>query len=438
MPPPLARSSLITIPAAARAATLRATSNPDASSTARTTAATRISGHLDHHLPSRTTEPAAPAQAETITPIPATVPPAPPPERDPRIDSVLQDAGQLYTSQLASSWVPAYLSKRGIAAAATGEWHIGYAPRGWTTLTSYLRDRGHHDDTIQAAGLARLSSRGTLIDHFRDRLMLPVHDEQGNLAGFTGRAHRGTDPSVPKYLNGPATSAYQKGDLLFGLHNARDHLARSATPVIVEGPFDAIAVTLADPHHYAGLAPCGTALTTRQAAALSRATNLLVAFDDDPAGRKAAIRAYGILRPVSDRLQSVTLPGKDPAEILQTGGSGSAADDPPEPRPAAVRDHHRRAHRPIGTTAARPRRAPAGHAQHRRPHRQPAAARNRRSDPPDHPGQPGRLPVQNPTPFSTERTMAQPGNPGTQHEADETPAILLRKPPPNFHDYPVS
>ena len=96
----------------------------------------------------------------------------------------------------------------------------------------------------------------------------------------------------------------------------------------MEGPFDAIAVTLADPGHYAGLAPCGTALTGRQAAALSRAadlrrTGVLVAFDDDPAGRKAAVRAYEILRAVSDRLQSVTLSGKDPAEILENEGAAA-------------------------------------------------------------------------------------------------------------------
>ena len=228
------------------------------------------------------------------------------------------------------------------------EWHIGYAPGGWTALTSYLRGRGHHDDAIQAAGLARISSRGTLIDHFRDRVMLPVHDENGALAGFIGRARPGTGPDVPKYLNGPATSTYNKGDLLFGLHHARAHLARGATPVITEGPFDAIAVTLADPRHYAGLAPCGTALTSRQAAALSRAadlrhTGVLVAFDDDPAGRKAAVRAYEILRPISDRLQSVTLSGKDPAEILETGGAATLRtilQDRVRPLSAVVIDAH--------------------------------------------------------------------------------------------------
>ena len=109
---------------------------------------------------------------------------------------------------------------------------------------------------------------------------------------------------MPKYLNSPETAAYRKGSLLFGLHQARPALAQGATPVIVEGPFDAIAVTIADPGRHAGLAPCGTALTSQQAALISQAadldcTGILVAFDGDTAGRKAALRAYGILRPLT-------------------------------------------------------------------------------------------------------------------------------------------
>jgi DNA primase len=98
-----------------------------------------------------------------------------------------------------------------------------------------------------------------------------------------------------------------------------------AIPVIAEGAFDAIAVSIADPGHHAGLAPCGTALTCEQAAQLSQAadlsrTGILVAFDSDTAGRKAAIRAHGILRPLTSNLQSAALDGKDPAEILQRDG----------------------------------------------------------------------------------------------------------------------
>ena len=335
-----------------------------------TTAAAKISRLLDHYLAgnrpaarpaaelSHDERPPQPAPSQVTAPLPA-------PEPDPRITGVLADALQFYDGQLARSWVPAYLAERGIGNATMRHWHIGYAPAGWTTLTDHLRGLGHDDDAIQAAGLARLSSRGTLIDHFRDRVMLPVHDQRGNIAGFLGRARPGAGPEVPKYLNSPETSSYQKGSLLFGLHQARDLLAGGATPVIVEGPFDAIAVTMADPGHHAGLAPCGTALTSNQAAILAQSadlgsTGILVAFDDDPAGRKAAVRAHDILRTVSGRLQSAVLSGKDPAEILQTEGPAALRTvlrDQVQPLSSVVIDAHlapweRRLHDPEGPLLA--------------------------------------------------------------------------------------
>ena len=214
-----------------------------------TTAATRITRHTDRILhgddpapPSRpgpaaqAARPARPARRRH--PQAAPRPPSPPPAatrtRRP-IRRILADAHAFYTGQLAGSWAPGYLHARGITAAAIQDWHIGYAPAGWTTLTSHLRRLGHHDDAIQAAGLATRSSRGTLIDRFRDRVMLPVHDAAGMLAGFTGRAHPDAGPDAPKYLNSPETAAYKKSHLLFGLHQARPALARGAIPVIVEG-----------------------------------------------------------------------------------------------------------------------------------------------------------------------------------------------------------
>ncbi len=326
-----------------------------------TTAATRITGHTSRILhgdpapvlPVVATGPAAQAatlpgtgQQGTATPqagTPLTHPAAShAPEPDGTVRRVLADAHAFYTGQLAGSWAPGYLHARGITAAAIRDWHIGYAPAGWTALTSHLRSLGHHDDAIQAAGLATRCSRGTLIDRFRDRIMLPVHDAAGMLAGFTARAHPGAGPDTPKYLNSPETASYKKSHLLFGLYQALPDLARGAIPVIVEGPFDAIAVTIADPGRHAGLAPCGTALTPQQADQLSQAadlprTGILVAFDSDTAGRKAAIRAHSILRPLTGRLQSATLDGKDPAEILQRDG------------PAALRSILREHRQPLST-----------------------------------------------------------------------------------------
>ena len=244
-----------------------------------TAAGTRITRHTSRILhgdpaPVLLTRPGPAAQAaspgtgqqDTVTPQPG-IPPIQPaashaPEPDGTIRRILADAHAFYTGQLAGSWAPGYLHARGITADAIQHWHIGYAPAGWTALTSHLRRLGHHDDAIQAAGLATCSSRGTLIDRFRDRIMLPVHDAAGMLAGFTGRAHPDAGPDTPKYLNSPETATYKKSHLLFGLYQARPDLARGATPVIVEGAFDAIAISIADPGHHAALAPCGTALTS--------------------------------------------------------------------------------------------------------------------------------------------------------------------------------
>ena len=315
-----------------------------------TTAAISIIRHTDRILhgdnpapiPAPRQQPAASATTHTrsrqdgairqATTTPATRPAAPLPSArpSPSILAVLRDAETYYTSQFAGSWAPTYLAGRGITETIARDWHIGYAPAGWTALTDHLRSLGYGDREIRAAGLAKPSSRGTLIDIFRDRVMLPLHDADGMLAGFIGRAHPRTDPNpdVPKYLNSPDTAGYKKGSLLFGLHQARPALADGATPVIVEGPFDAIAVSAADPGRHAGLAPCGTALTSQQAALIGQAadlgrTGIVVAFDSDPPGRRATLRAHGILLPLTTKLQTVLLDGKDPAEILQHHGPGT-------------------------------------------------------------------------------------------------------------------
>ena len=262
---------------------------------------------------------------------------------------VLLDAERFYAGHLKRSWVPGYLASRGLNTVTVAQWHVGYAPAGWTALIRHLRNLGYDDAVVEAAGLARRSSRGTLIDHFRDRVMLAIRDEHGMIAGFIGRAHPKAGPAVPKYLNNPETAAYTKGDLLFGLHAARERLARGAVPVIVEGPFDAIAVTAADPERYAGLAPCGTALTSRQATTLGRAldvgqTGVLVALDGDRAGREAAIRAYRVLCGITDKAIAVILPdGLDPAAILQADGPatlGSVLQRRTEPLARVVIDTH--------------------------------------------------------------------------------------------------
>jgi DNA primase len=240
-------------------------------------------------------------------------------------------AAQFFGGRLRASWVPGYLAGRGFGAATQQAWHAGYAPSGWDVLTRHLRALGYSAAVIQAAGLAHRSRRGTLIDTFRDRAMLPIYGRDGVIAGFIGRAPGQAGPGVPKYLNSPATSLYRKRETLFGLWEARDLLARGARPVIAEGPFDALAVTIAGAGRFAGVAPCGTALTGEQIAALAegcdlRAAGVLVAFDPDPAGRKAAVTAYHLLTPHTDVMAAAVLPGgTDPAKIMADRGATALA-----------------------------------------------------------------------------------------------------------------
>jgi hypothetical protein len=174
---------------------------------------------------------------------------------------------------------------------------------GWTALVDHLRTRGYTDAQLLDAGIGLRTRRGTVVDRFRDRLMFPVRDPGGQrIVGFLGRALVEAE-DTPRYLNSPATALYRKGEVLYGLgaEPARRALADGARPVLVEGPLDAIAVTGAGGGRYAGVAPCGTALTTAQVAALDThagplaGRGVITAFDHDPGGRQAALRAYQLL-----------------------------------------------------------------------------------------------------------------------------------------------
>ena len=236
-------------------------------------------------------------------------------------------AARFFAARLAASWVPGYLAGRGFGEQTLRPWTVGYAPAGWHALASHLRELGYPDAAIQASGLARRTRRGTLVDFFRDRAMFGIRWPDGTLAGFTGRARPGGPP--PAYLNSRTTGLYRKGSLLFGLYEGRRALAAGARPVLVEGPLDAIAVSAAG--RYAGVSPCGTALTPAQVTLLARTSDLrragvVVAFDADRAGRRAAVRAYQLLRDVTGHAVTAVLPaGQDPAGFRREHGGRALA-----------------------------------------------------------------------------------------------------------------
>ena len=250
-------------------------------------------------------------------------------ERDPELVQIHVEAARFYQACLRGSWVPDYLASRRLDAALlpTSPWTIGYAPPSRTLLTDHLRGLGHCDAALLCSGLAVNGSDRQLHDLFRDRLMIPLRAEDGVTVAFIGRRHPdASEDHGPKYLNSPDTDLYTKGHLLAGLAEARAAFAGGTQPVLVEGPLDAIAVSISAPGRFVGVTPCGTALTAGQASALARATDLRdrglrIALDADPAGRKAAIRAWHHLSPLTANLTTVAVPdGTDPAGVLQHHG----------------------------------------------------------------------------------------------------------------------
>jgi DNA primase catalytic core len=228
-----------------------------------------------------------------------------------------------FRSRFPASWGRAYLTDRfGQDLTDDRRFWPGQAPAGWTGLINHLRSRGVTDQEMTAAGVATVARTGRLIDRFRDRVIFPII-HNGEILGFIGRRHpdlTDSDRGGPRYLNTADTPLFHKGAQLFGA-NAVD-VAAGGIPVIVEGPMDAIAVTLASGGRYIGVAPLGTSLTAEQASQLAAiGKNPIVATDADIAGRVAAERDFWILTTYRlDPLYALLPEGTDPADLLALNG----------------------------------------------------------------------------------------------------------------------
>ncbi len=202
----------------------------------------------------------------------------------------LNEAAKTFFQQrLASSQgaeARAYLEGRGLNRETIAHFELGLSPNDGESLRIHLEGRGYSPEQLAEAGLVSSGNNGSYRDMFRRRLMIPIRNGQGELAGFGGRA---LDDSNPKYLNSPRTAIFDKGRILYALNVAREP-ARQNGMVVVEGYMDAI---MAHQHGYRNVvASMGTALTETQVAEARRVTgNITMALDADAAGQQATLRS---------------------------------------------------------------------------------------------------------------------------------------------------
>jgi DNA primase len=218
-----------------------------------------------------------------------------------------------------------YLRNRGYDLGLIDEWKLGFAAVDWDTLTKELRAGGVADRALTDAGLSRRGRHG-LFDVFRGRLMFPIHDLRGDPVGFGGRKideidRNATNNPDAKYVNSADSMVYHKAQVLFGLDRARREISEAQPAVVVEGYTDVIAM------HQAGIktavATCGTALGDGHFDLLRRfGDRVVLAFDSDEAGSKAALRGDELESPFRldlDLRVAVMPDGLDPADLVQQG-----------------------------------------------------------------------------------------------------------------------
>ena len=205
---------------------------------------------------------------------------------------------------------------RGLSTATIKHFGLGFAPNSFDTFSKYMLAKGYTFEELEAGFLCGKSEKGRYYDAFRNRIMFPIIDVSGNVIAFGGRV---MDDSKPKYKNSSDTPVFKKSRNLFALNFARHHCAESM--ILCEGYMDVIAM------HSAGfenaVATLGTAITTEQARMMSRYTKkVIISYDADEAGQKAAMRAVKMLTDVGLDVSILKVPGaKDPDEYIKKFGA---------------------------------------------------------------------------------------------------------------------
>ena len=228
-------------------------------------------------------------------------------EEHDNLRSLLEESLTFYRHQLLNTppgqQALEYLkTKRYLSDETIEAWGLGYAPDSWDAVLNHLTNAGHTSAELNDAGLVSERESGGYYDRFRNRIMIPIRDERGRMAGFGARSLNPED--MPKFLNSPETVLFSKSRLLYGLDRARKPIRAADQAVIVEGYFDVIGL------HQAGfenvISPMGTALTEDQMRLLKRfSRRIVLALDPDAAGQHAVLRGLEAVRQSLDRTTEI-------------------------------------------------------------------------------------------------------------------------------------
>lgn len=219
-----------------------------------------------------------------------------------------------------------YLKKRGVNSDLAKFFGIGYSAEGWNNITQLAKSAKVTEEVLINSGLAIKNDKGNIYDRFRGRVMFPIRNIQGNVIAYGGRVI--DDSDGVKYINSPETLVFQKNNILYGLYEYREYKKQkpenlSQSLVVVEGYMDVVG--LAQYGFYGAVATLGTAFSQNHAKILFRETNsVILCFDGDLAGQKAALRTIKIVLPILDgnkKLKILTLiEDKDPDDFIKTYG----------------------------------------------------------------------------------------------------------------------
>jgi DNA primase len=233
-----------------------------------------------------------------------------------RLRDLLEEAVIFYRHHLlhhpAAQEAQNYLQKRGLKPETMESFGIGYAPPGWDTTLQHFTAKGYTAEDLVNAGLVvEKQEGGGVYDRFRHRILFPIREMNGKMAGFGARRLNPEDE--PKFLNSPQTELFDKGRLLYGLDAARKAIRAKDQAIIVEGYMDVVV-----PHQEGFtnvVSPMGTALTEAQLHLLKRfSKRIILALDADAAGEKATLRGLEVARQTLDRTEEISF---DPRGLLR-------------------------------------------------------------------------------------------------------------------------